>query len=136
MRPFFARYRSIAAYIFFGVLTTVVNIAVYAAFTKALGVSYLWSNLIAWAASVAFAYVTNKLWVFESRSTAPRVLAYEVATFLAARLASGVLDTGLMFLLVGVLHGPDLWAKVFVNVVVVVLNYVFSELVVFKNRTA
>jgi putative flippase GtrA len=135
MRAQPSSYRRVTAYLVFGVLTTLVNVAVYAAFAKLFGVAYLWANVIAWAASVIFAYVTNKLWVFGSRSAEPRVLAYEMATFVGARLASLALDTALMYLLVSVVRAPDLWSKVFVNVVVVVVNYAFSKLVVFRART-
>lgn len=136
MRPLSRPQREIAAYLVFGVLTTVVNVATYAALTRLAGVGYLWSNVIAWAVSVAFAFVTNKLWVFESRSTLPGVLAFELSTFIAARLASGLLDTGLMFVLVGLAHAPDLWSKILVNVVVVVVNYVLSKFVIFRASAA
>ncbi len=136
MRGRFANQREIVAYLVFGVLTTGVNIVTYAMFTRVLHVSYLWSNVIAWIVSVAFAFVTNKLWVFRSRSVESSVVVYEATTFVSARLASGGIDMVLMYALVGLAHAPDLWAKVFVNVVVVVVNYVFSRVVVFRNRTS
>jgi putative flippase GtrA len=128
--------REVAAYLVFGALTTAVNIAVYAALTRGAGLDYLWSNVVAWLVAVAFAFVTNKLWVFESRSKAPRVLAYEAGTFLSTRLLSGVLDMGMMFALVTAAHAPDLPSKVLVNVVVVVLNYLFSKRIVFRRRAS
>jgi putative flippase GtrA len=128
--------REVAAYLVFGVLTTLVNIGVYTALTRAAGMEYLWSNAIAWVVSVAFAFVTNKLWVFESRSARPGVLAFEMSTFVVSRLASGLLDTGLMFVLVSLAHAPDLWSKVLVNVVVVVVNYASSKYVVFRTQTS
>jgi putative flippase GtrA len=136
MRRLSSSQREIAAYLVFGVLTTVVNVAVYTGLTRLAGLSYLWSNGAAWAVSVAFAFVTNKLWVFESRSTHPRVVGFEVVTFVSSRAASGLLDTGLMFVLVGLAHAPDLWSKVAVNVVVVIVNYAFSKLVVFRASTS
>jgi putative flippase GtrA len=126
--------RQIAAYLLFGALTTAVNFGAYTALTRLAGLGYLPSNVAAWVVSVAFAFVTNKFWVFESRSTKPGILAYETITFVSARLASGLLDTGLMYALVGVAHLPDLWSKVFVNVVVVAANYAFSKAVVFRTR--
>jgi putative flippase GtrA len=128
--------REIGAYLVFGVLTTVVNIGVYAALTRVTHIPYLWSNAIAWAVAVAFAFVTNKLWVFESRSMHPAVVAYEAGTFLLSRLASGLLDTGMMFAMVSIAHMPDVLAKVLVNVVVVLANYVLSKLIVFRRTTA
>lgn len=128
--------RRIAAYLVFGVLTTVVNVAVFAALTRALGMHYVLANIVAWVASVAFAFITNKVWVFDSPSFARHVVAYEAATFAASRVASGVMDMGMMLVLVGMAGMPDVWAKVVVNVFVVIANYALSRLVVFRRTTA
>ena len=114
---------------FFGVLTTLVNIAVYLFFTRLLGVNYLISNILAWTLSVLFAYVTNRIWVFESRNND---ILKEMALFFAGRIFSGVVDTGLMWLLIDVLFVGDAISKIIVQVIVVVLNYVLSKAVVFK----
>ena len=121
--------RELFLYIFFGVLTTLVNIAVYLFFTRLLCVNYLISNILAWALSVLFAYVTNRIWVFESRNND---ILKEMALFFAGRIFSGVVDTGLMWLLIDVLFVGDAISKIIVQVIVVVLNYVFSKAVVFK----
>jgi putative flippase GtrA len=136
MRKLTQSQREIAAYLLFGVLTTVVNIGVYTALTRTTHLQYLVSNGIAWAVAVAFAFVTNKIWVFESHSMHPAVVAYEAGTFLVARLASGLLDTGMMYGLVSIAHVPDVFSKVLVNVVVVLANYVLSKLVVFRSRAS
>jgi putative flippase GtrA len=128
--------RRIAAYLFFGVLTTVVNIAVYALFARVLHVHYIVANLIAWVAAVAFAFITNKLWVFDSPSFDRDVVLYEAGTFTASRLASGAMDMGMMLVLVGMVGMSDVWAKVIVNVLVVIANYVLSRVVVFRRTTA
>ena len=121
--------RELFLYIFFGVLTTLVNIAVYLFFTRLLCVNYLISNILAWALSVLFAYVTNRIWVFESRNND---ILKEMALFFAGRIFSGVVDTGLMWLLIDVLFVGDAISKIIVQVIVVVLNYVLSKAVVFK----
>ncbi|WP_295603261.1 GtrA family protein [uncultured Methanobrevibacter sp.] len=121
--------RELFLYIFFGVLTTLVNIAVYLFFTRLLGVNYLISNILAWTLSVLFAYVTNRIWVFESRNND---ILKEMALFFAGRIFSGVVDTGLMWLLIDVLFVGDAISKIIVQVIVVVLNYVLSKAVVFK----
>ena len=83
------KYEELILYVVFGGLTTVVNFAVYWVLNKALGENfYLVNNVIAWFVSVVFAYVTNKLWVFESKSWAPKILAKEVPEFFAARVFS------------------------------------------------
>lgn len=121
--------RELFLYMFFGVLTTLVNIAVYLFFTRLLGVNYLISNILAWTLSVLFAYVTNRIWVFESRNND---ILKEMALFFAGRIFSGVVDTGLMWLLIDVLFVGDAISKIIVQVIVVVLNYVLSKAVVFK----
>jgi putative flippase GtrA len=125
--------RELIAYLVFGALTTLINIGAYALLTRVAGIPYLVSNVIAWVASIAFAYVTNKLWVFGSRSADARTLAREIAAFVSGRLASGLLDTGLMYALVGLARLNDVEVKVFVNILVIAFNYGFSKLVVFRS---
>ena len=115
-------------YVVFGILTTVVNIVVYFIFSR-LGVNYLISNILAWFLSVLFAYVTNRRWVFESKSS--NVLK-ECGLFFSGRIFSGIIDTGLMYLFIDILSIGDLVSKIVIQVIVVVLNYVISKWVVFK----
>lgn len=115
-------------YVVFGVLTTAVNIAVYYIFSR-LGVNYLISNVLAWFFSVLFAYVTNRRWVFESKS--PDILK-ECGLFFGGRIFSGVVDTGLMWLFIDILSFGDMVSKIVIQVIVVILNYVISKWVVFK----
>ena len=121
--------KELILYIVFGVLTTIVNIVVYFFFTKVCGVNYIISNIIAWFLSVLFAYVTNRIWVFESENTN---LIKEAVLFFGGRLFSGVLDTGLMILFIDILTIGDLISKVVVQIIVVIVNYVFSKWIVFK----
>lgn len=116
-------------YVLFGVLTTIVNIVVYLFFTRLCGVNYIISNIIAWFLSVLFAYITNRIWVFESTNTD---FIKEAILFFGGRLFSGVLDTGLMILFIDILTVGDLISKIVVQVIVVIFNYVFSKWLVFK----
>lgn len=146
----FSKYREAILYIVFGALTTVVNFVVFKACNMAVGEKfYLISNVIAWLASVIFAYVTNKLFVFESKSWEPKVLLREIPSFAGARVLSlGIEELGL-WLLVDICRMENInWriltfdiegsmiAKLILAVVVVILNYIFSKLVIFrKNRS-
>ncbi|WP_298501402.1 GtrA family protein [uncultured Methanobrevibacter sp.] len=121
--------REIFWYVVFGILTTLVNIVVYFVFAHVLGVNYLISNVVAWFLSVLLAYVTNRRWVFESKSSN---ILKECGLFFGGRLFSGVVDTGLMWLFIDVLTLNDGISKIVIQVIVVVLNYVISKLVVFK----
>lgn len=115
-------------YVVFGVLTTAVNIVVYYIFSR-LGVNYLISNVLAWFFSVLFAYITNRRWVFESKSSD---ILRECGLFFAGRIFSGVVDTGLMWLFIDILSLGDMVSKIVIQVIVVILNYVISKWVVFK----
>ena len=125
MKELLMKYKEIIMYLVFGVLTTVVNIVVYFLSAELLHINYLISNALAWFLSVLFAYITNRKYVFESSS---QNILKEAVSFFSSRLATGILDMVLMWLFVN-----DVIAKVIVNVIVVVLNYVLSKLVVFKG---
>lgn len=121
--------KELVLYIIFGVLTTLVNIIVYFFFAKIVLINYLISNILAWFFSVLFAYVTNRIWVFESRNDN---IFKECILFFGGRLFSGVVDTGLMYLFIDILSIGDFISKIVIQVIVVILNYVISKLVVFK----
>lgn len=127
------RYREVLNYLFFGVLTTLVNLVGYFVLTRAFGVNYMASTAVAWALSVLFAYITNKIWVFESRDTSPGVVLRELVSFVGCRLFSGILDMAVMYLCVSVWGMPDGPVKIFSNILVIVLNYIFSKLFIFRK---
>jgi putative flippase GtrA len=151
--------RELILYVVFGVLTTVVNFAVYFPIYNALGSgweaslfgfltirAYALASVVAWLVAVAFAYVTNKLLVFGSKSWEKRLILREIASFYAARVFSlGVEILGLFVMndilgfgrfnraLLGYeINGEDI-AKLLMQVVVIVLNYVFSKLWIFAK---
>lgn len=124
----------IVRYLVFGVLTTVVNIVVYTVSARLIHLSVLVSNVLAWLLSVLFAYVTNRSFVFSSKASGAKAIAGECLGFFAGRLATGILDTILMVILVDIFALNDILTKCFVNVVVIILNYVISKLFVFRKR--
>ena len=116
-------------YLIFGILTTIVNIVVYLIFAKFLNIDYIISNIFAWFFSVLFAYVTNRIWVFERKTNN---IIKEATLFYGGRVFSGVLDTGLMYLFIDILFINDFISKIIIQVIVVIVNYVFSKFIVFK----
>ena len=128
------KYKSFIAYAVFGVLTTIVNIVTYNQCYYHVGLGNTLSNIIAWILAVTFAYLTNKVWVFESKSWKWDVLCREIPTFVSCRLATGVLDLIIMFVCVDVIGWHAMWMKFISNVLVILLNYVFSKLVIFKKN--
>ena len=126
-------YKEIMAYLFFGVCTTVVNFVIYFACTQILDINYLIANALSWIGAVAFAYVTNRIWVFKSKSKGIRAIFKEILTFVSCRLFSGVIDMLIMFIGVDILGISDGITKLATQVIVVVLNYVFSKWIIFRK---
>ena len=135
------KHREVLSYLIFGGLTTVVNVGLFMILTGFTALSTGTANAIALAASILFAYVTNKIWVFESKLTGLAAVR-EFLMFIACRLATGLLDQAIV--VAGVdwlgaaigLAESTLWAgavKVFANVLVIIANYVFSKLLIFKK---
>lgn len=122
--------REIFWYVFFGVLTTLINIVAYWILYYGISVSNTLSTIIAWVLSVIFAYVTNRLWVFEKGN---KSTLKEATEFFMARVSTGVLDLLIMHLFVEVLLLEGGIIKILSNVIVIVLNYLLSKLFVFKK---
>ncbi|MBQ2867369.1 MAG: GtrA family protein [Firmicutes bacterium] len=121
------------SYAIFGVATTVVSMVVYGVCNSAFEMHYLISNIISWVIAVAFAYITNKMFVFKTRGMGFAQLKREITLFVSARLASlGIEELGL-FILIGLIGWGEILAKLVMQVVVIVLNYTFSKLVIFKK---
>lgn len=151
MKSFFRKenIKELIKYIIFGVLTTLVSLLSFKLFDFLLGEKlYLVSNVLSWICSAAFAFVTNKVWVFGSKSRSVKVLLRESLSFAGARLFSlGVEELGLWLLVSAIGMGQmqplqifsvsingNMIAKVIMQVVVVILNYVFSKFIIFKKR--
>jgi len=117
-------------FIIFGVLTTIVNIFAYVFFVEFFEINYLISNIIAWFISIVFAYITNRKWVFESKS---KKILNEFILFLSGRISSGIIDSLLMFISVDIFVFNDLISKIVIGIIVVIFNYIFSKFIVFKK---
>ncbi len=149
LRSLLQKHREFLLYIVFGVLTTVVNYIVYF-LCKALGLSYSPATVIAWIAAVIFAYVVNRIWVFQSRASGARAIAREAVLFVGARLFSLVLELAVMFVGMDLLHAGsfvlaafgrtlpagEFLTKTAAQVIVVLTNYVFSKLVIFRRKAS
>lgn len=148
IKKLFLKYKEIISYVFFGVLATVVNLVSFKLFELILGEKlYLVTNVVSWLITVIFAYFTNKLWVFESKSWKANVVIKELIGFFGARIFSLVVEEAGLWLMIDICHmGNISWdilsvningnmiAKIIMQVVVVILNYVFSKLIIFKKK--
>ena len=127
------KFRELFLYLIFGGLTTIINILVYFVLARVFAINYQVSTIIAWILSVLFAYGTNKLFVFESKNESRKDDFREVISFFAFRILSLGMDMGSMYLMVQVLSIDDLIAKIVTNIIVVIVNYLFSKLFIFKK---
>lgn len=134
IRAFIQKYYDILAYLFFGVLTTAVNYVVYLPCYNMVHFSAAVSNVIAWAFAVAFAYLTNKPFVFKSYDWSAKTVMPEFGRFVGSRVASGALETAMIYITVDLLRWNGNLMKLVTSVLVVILNYVASKLLVFKHQ--
>ena len=124
----------LVSYLFVGVATTVVNYVVYYLATRVLSMGVMAGTWTAWVAAVAFGYVANKAFVFHTHCDSVLSLLREAGSFFAMRLVSLGMETVLMYLTATVLGLNDLVMKLVINIVVIILNYVFSKLFIFKKK--
>ena len=132
LKALYEKHRATGIYLVFGVLTTVVNYAVYLPLYNFMHLPASVCNGIAWVIAVAFAYVTNKLFVFESKSWDSGVLG-ELLRFVGSRVASGAVETVSLLLTVDILGWNGNVMKLLLAVFVIVFNYVLSKFFVFKK---
>ena len=134
MRKLLEKYWDILTYLFFGVLTTAVNYLVYLPCFNLLGWSASLSNVFAWIVAVAFAFVTNKPFVFKSHDWSWGTLWPELTKFVGCRIGSGVLETATLLVCVDLLGlNGNVW-KLITAVMVIVLNYIGSKFLVFNDK--
>ena len=127
----YKKYKEIINYLIFGGLTTLISIITYALFAKVFHIDYLISNVLSWIIAVLFAYITNKIFVFESKS---KKNIKEITSFFFFRVVSLIMEMVILYVFVDMLHIDDLVTKIIAQVIVIVSNYVVSKLFVFKKN--
>lgn len=126
------KYKSLISYVFWGICTTVINIAAYYLLYDLLNVANVPSTIIAWIIAVVFAYITNKIFVFDSRSFEIKKIAREMISFFGCRFLTGVMDVAIMYFAVDIFELNAMLWKIISNILVVILNYIAGKLIVFK----
>jgi len=127
------KYREILVYLVFGVLSTLVNYLVYLPCYNLAHLSASLSNVIAWVFAVAFAYLTNKPFVFESHDWSAKIVVPELVKFVGSRVFSGAVETLIILVFADILGWNGNLVKLVTSVLVVIINYAASKLVVFKK---
>lgn len=134
LRMLIEKYWDIVSYLFFGVCTTIVNYLIYIPCYNFFGMSATVSNMIAWVVAVAFAYLTNKPFVFRSYDWSAETVVPELTKFVGCRIGSGAAETLILFLTVDLIGwNGNVW-KLLTQVMVVILNYIGSKLLVFRKK--
>lgn len=132
IKSLFYKYKSQVLYLFFGGLSTLLNIIIFFILNTVISINYQVSNVIAWIVVVIFAYITNKIWVFESKTNSKGELIKETISFLTARIITLVIEFILLYLFIEKFLMLEILAKIIINAIVIVLNYIFSKLFIFN----
>jgi putative flippase GtrA len=132
--PLYRKYKEVLLYLFFGVLTTVVSIVTYALFNVGFGINELIANVLSWILAVAFAFFTNRIWVFSAPTKTTQEFFRQMATFASGRLVTLAIEELILLVFITILHFNSIIVKIVAQVVVIVLNYVISKLVVFRKK--
>lgn len=135
MKEIIKRNREIISYLIIGVLTTIVSLISYYLLTITIlspnnPLELTIANIISWIISVLFAYITNRKYVFQSKD---KNILKEASKFTLSRVTTLIIDILLMFIFVSILHFNDKIIKLLVQIIIIILNYIFSKLLVFKK---
>lgn len=136
IRTLIEKHWAFVSYVFFGGCTTIINYGVYFPLYNLTTLSATMVDGIAWVVSVAFAFVTNKIFVFTSRDWSRRVVLPELAKFVGARLGTLLLELGILFVTVDWLSLNGNWMKLIVSAGIVIINYLCSRWLVFRKGRA
>ncbi|MCR2033576.1 GtrA family protein [Anaerofustis stercorihominis] len=140
LKEYYEKYKELILYLVFGVGTTVVNWASYCICIKYVGINIFISNILSWVFATIFAFITNKIWVFDSKRWDINIFCKELFLFVSTRLGTGafeilfvpiLINLGLNQMIFGI---EGMLSKIIVSITVVILNYVFSKLLIFKDK--
>lgn len=134
LEPFYARNKQVLLYLFFGGITFLMNMILYALLTDRAHMNELVANVICWVICVLFQFFTNRTWVFDGKTETTSGFWIQMASFFGGRLFTLAVEEGILAVFITWLRFPSLLVKFAAQVVIIVLNYVISKLIVFKNK--
>ncbi|MBP5209656.1 MAG: GtrA family protein [Clostridia bacterium] len=134
--PFYRAHKEVLLYLFFGVVTTLVSWGLFWLFDYGLRMHELVANALSWILTVFVAFLTNRVWVFDSPTRTVGAFLLQMLRFYLGRVATLLIEEGILYVFITRLGCPDMWVKIAASVVVVVLNYVFSKWLIFRKRKA
>ena len=138
IKELYIKYKEIKNYLIFGILTTIVSLLtyyllVYTILNPNKPIELQIANIISWITCVTFAYITNRKYVFNSKD---KNIIKEITKFYSSRLSTLFIDMLIMFIFVTKLNFNDKIIKIIVQIIIIILNYILSKLLVFKNKTS
>lgn len=134
--PIYKKYKEQLLYLFFGGLTTVISIVTFAVLCKGLGWNEHISNVISWILAVSFAFVTNRIWVFDAKTEGAAAFLRQMASFFGGRLATLGVEELILLVFITWLGWNEMLVKIAAQVIIIVLNYVISKLWIFKKEVS
>ncbi|MBO4866400.1 MAG: GtrA family protein [Ruminococcus sp.] len=144
--PFYKKNKEVLLYLFFGGLTTIVGLIFFILPYKLLDLQDITigsktidtnaqvANTISWICAVTFAYITNRIWVFENKAHTSQGIAKECLSFYGGRLLTLLIENFLLNLCVENIGMNAIISKVIVSIITIILNYIISKLFVFKKQ--
>lgn len=132
-QPIYEKHREVILYLFFGGLTFLLSIFTFALFHITLNINELIANILSWIIAVLFAFFTNRVWVFEAPTKTYKEFISQLSTFLGGRVVTLIIEEGLLFIFITLLHLNSMVIKIFAQVIVIVLNYIISKCIIFKK---
>ena len=136
MRRYFLKYKEMIFYLLFGGLSFLVSTVSYAVLPFSISMNELTANLISWVVTVLFAFVTNRIWVFQAHTKGPIEFLRQAASFYGSRVVTLLVEELILFVFITRLAFPGMAVKVAAQVVVIVLNYVLSKCWIFRNGSS
>lgn len=127
--------KQICLYLFWGVVTTLINITLYYVFAHQICLNVLLSTLFAWFITIVVAFFSNKENVFGSSNWTINVIRKEFASFIICRISTGFLELFIMYIFVDIIHLNDMIIKIFANIFIIIINFILNKFIVFRDRT-
>ena len=128
------RHRMVVLYLLFGGLTTLVNVVSYALCYEYCALSNVGSTCVAWLISVLFDFISNKLYIFESKDMGLRIILWEWYAFVLCRLLTGLIDVSIMFVAVDIFGLMPIMWKILANLIVIISNWLISKHYIFNKH--
>lgn len=131
--PFYVKYKEVLLYIFFGGLAFFLNLFLFIGIDKLLKINDLINNVICWIVCVSFQYITNRTWVFDGHVESAEGLGKQIVSFFGGRIFTLIVEELILLIFITWLSFPSVYVKLAAQVVIIILNYVISKMIVFKN---